>query len=71
LTSLGPFIRFICLLLVVVPFGLVAGLPFSRRFVVGRVPTPRAVARGVGWGCFRGPVSGRRPGVVSFKTCKK
>jgi hypothetical protein len=49
----------------VIPFGLVAALPFSRR-LVAHVPTPRAVACSGSWGCFHGPVSGRcrRPGVV-------
>ena len=44
----------------VVPFGgLVAVLPFSRRFRVARVPTLRVAARGDGWGCFRSAMSGR------------
>jgi hypothetical protein len=65
-TSLGPFIHHLLVVSplsssrhsVVVLFALVAVLvlSFSRRFVVARIPTPRAVARGGGWGCFCGPV---------------
>jgi hypothetical protein len=47
------FFHLLCPLLIschlVDPFGLVGALPFSRRFVVAPVPTPRAVARSGGW----------------------
>ena len=44
------------------------GVAVLSPFVVARVPTPRAVARGGGCGCFRGPRSGfcRHPGVISL-----
>jgi hypothetical protein len=44
------------------------GVAVLSLFVVARFPTPRAVARGGGWGCFRGLLSGRRrrPGVISL-----
>jgi len=60
LTSLGPFIHLFCFFLmvscrllssrrfVVVPFGLVAMLPFSRRFVVACVHPTSSCS----WRCF-------------------
>jgi hypothetical protein len=51
---------------VLVWFG--GGVAVLLVFIVARIPTPRAVARGGGWWCFRGPVGGRRrcPDVVSL-----
>ena len=44
------------------------GVAVLSPFVVARIPTPRAVARGGAWGCFRGPRSGfcHHPGVISL-----